>query len=211
MAAPNDVVAEGVSPVATFRLLGEAVSTLRKRLDPALPKKHEERASRARIEVEPGKARFRIAGAAVEVAAEASAYFVAEMPFLELKSVLVQRFADDAKVSFAFENGSFTVCGVTSRSKQIVLDPLPPSSIDGLEAERAPVVDQLDVPIGLPLVAAYLQTRRYGLNPLLPNRRLRLQQDQVEGLLDVAASLLRPLGVTREDLIALVDRKIGGV
>lgn len=59
-----------------------------------------------------------------------------------------------------------------------------------------------------PLLAAYQFSRAHGIRSTLGNKDLLRQQLEVESLLDDAAKALRPLGVTRSDLEAIVVSKL---
>jgi hypothetical protein len=70
------------------------------------------------------------------------------------------------------------------------------------------IANPLDAPLGLPLLGAYAYIRKYGLQLHIANQAFVGQQLKVDRLLNKAAALLGPVGVTRQDLERLLDQRV---
>jgi hypothetical protein len=60
----------------------------------------------------------------------------------------------------------------------------------------------------MPLLGAYAYMKRYGFHPSV-NRTFTEEQGEVLSILDRAEKLLEPLGISRDDLEVIIDRKLG--
>ena len=134
------------------------------------------------------------------------------MPWLNWKAAWTEEVPAGAEITFAFAPGEFTCNGVTYRPKRIsIFDPAAGHAI--APAEHGPDIqvthEAQGAFMGLPLVAAYRQTREHGIQPTLMNRMLLRQQHEVERVLEKAEKLLKPLGISRLDLERVLDCKIG--
>ncbi len=195
-----------------FELSSERLMAVRKFLRPALPKKKQQSDASATIRVERGRVQFAIPGATNETDATTTGTFVVQMPWCEFQVVMVEPIGDRTKVVFEFEAGAFTFQGVTSRSKAITVRDTDDSPATFGEPTPSPpkstTSEPTDAAVGHPLLAAYQFTRKYGLRETLGNATLRRQQHKAEGLINAAARLLEPLGITRSDLEGILARKL---
>ena len=198
----DDIEAIGAEalPPTKFVVAGISLTTLRKQLKPAIPKKRQESSTTVQITVSADNVSVALPGAAIRMAALASVPFVAEVPWMLFKNVLTEPFEDGALMPFEFAAGSFKVVQITTRSPQIILH---------RQAAMPPIPNPLDAPLGLPLLGAYSYIRKYGLQRLIANQAFVEQQVEVDNLLAKADRLLRPLGITRSNLERLLDQKLG--
>jgi len=195
-----------------FVVAGISVTSLRKKLRPALPKKTQEACYRIVIKATDSHVTFAIAGAAVKVPAVTSGPFVAELPYLVFKSVLSDPYDDGAMVVFEFTAGSFVINSITTKTSGIIVQTSDDAASASPSSPSAPppvITDPLDACVGLPLIAAYKYIRKYGLHVRVASKTFAAQQVEVDNLLSRAGSMLWPVGITRTDLEHLLDRKIG--
>jgi hypothetical protein len=208
-----------------FIVAGISLTSIRKVLKPALPKKKQEGLHLVVITVTGGSIKVAIAGAAVELPAITSGSFVVELPYLQFKFILTDAFEDGALVRCELAPGSFSVNGLTTRSPQILIQPgggggnasepassaVEPGTPGPIAAHAAPpvIANPLDATVGLPLLAAYVYIRKYGIQRFAASKTFVLQQVEVDDLLKKADRLLGPVGITRSDLERLLDRKVG--
>ena len=71
------------------------------------------------------------------------------------------------------------------------------------------IVNPADAPMGFPLLGAYAHIRKYGFQPTCLNPNFVQQQADVEKILKKADKLLRPLGLSRLDIEAILDKRLG--
>jgi len=221
----HDDARDTVPPSTTFRfyLTGISVTTLGKRLSPALPKKNQEASYRVSITATTNHVTFAIAGASIRVPAVTSRPFTVSMAYLWFKPILKDPHEDGATVLFEFAPGSFTLNNLVMILPELSVEagvsdavaPPPPDPMTPLpsaHAAKMPVHDEtnpIHATVGLPLVAEYVYIRKHGLQLTLANRYFVAEQEQVVQLLTKAISLLDPVGITRSDLEQLLDRKSG--
>ena len=186
----------------TFTIAGHLVLSLRKRLRLAFPKKAFAATTTVEVRVADQEVTISLLGASVALPASTVGTGTVSLPWRQFLPVLTEPFQPSGQVSFACAPGEFTLDGVKSRSKAIVVgavggaadpDPEPRTARGGA--------------LGAPLLEAYLRTRRYGVQPTLGDRGLLRQQAEVEQLLTQAVRLLAPLGVQRSDLERILDAK----
>jgi hypothetical protein len=207
---------------AKFVVAGISLASLRRQLKPAWPKKRQEPSTSVVITVAGDSVAVALPGASISVPALASTSCVVEMPWMMFKNVFAEPFEDGQLVPFEAAVGSFKVGQITTRSPQIIVqshaaslsepvsvltaspqvEPLPPP------AEVVTIANPLDAPLGLPLLGAYAYIRKYGLQLHIANQAFVGQQLKVDRLLNKAAALLGPVGVTRQDLERLLDQRV---
>ena len=208
-----------------FIVAGISLTSIRKELKPALPKKRQEASYLAVITATAKSVKVAIAGAAVELPAMTSGPFIAELPYVQFKFILTDPFEDGALIRCELAAGSFSFNGMVTKSPHILVRSgeggataaQPASSAaasvtpSALAAPAAtPVIaNPLDATVGLPLLTAYLHLRKYGVQHFAASPTFASQQVEVDKLLNRADRLLRPVGITRSDLERLLDRKVG--
>ena len=212
----NDRLIPTSSPearVVAFAVAGCSLTRLARQLKPALTKAIKKQAESvcAVISTTPSRVTFGVPGAAVGMPAITTGTSTAEMPLSLLTSWLGEKFEDGAIVTFEIAPGSIRIGNITTTSPQIVVQPAasaPPSSGD-LPSQPQPVAaDPLDAAIDAPLVAAYAYLKKYGRNLTTASKVFAAQQVEVEELLVRADRLLRPLGLGRRDVEAILDQRL---
>ena len=197
--------------VVAFAVAGCSLKRLSRQLKPALTKAIQKQADSvcAVISTTPSRVTFGVPGAAVGMPAITTGMCTAEMPLSLLTSWLGEKFEDGAIVTFEIAPGSIRIGNITTTSPQIVVQPAataPPSSGDVPSQPVAP--DPLDAAIDTPLVAAYAYLKKYGRNLTTASKIFASQQVEVEELLVRADRLLRPLGLGRRDVEAILDQRL---
>lgn len=213
-----------------FIVAGVSITSMRRHLKPALPKKKQEASYTVLITTPPDRVRFTIAGAAIEMPAMISGPFVAEIPFLHFKWLLTEPFQDGALIEFELSPGSFAVSGMAVKTPQIIVQSGNTAAADKSPTNSASVravaepsrassqpssteappafFNPMDAPMGLPLLGVYKYIRKYGIQRSIVSQSFVKQQLEVEKLLDTADTLLKPFAITRSDLEKLLDRKV---
>jgi hypothetical protein len=195
-----------------FIIPGVSLKAIRKELKLALPKKRQESSSTVLITALPASVKIAIAGAVIELPAVTSGPFMAELPYVQFKFILTDPFDDGALFKCEFSSGSFSFNGLVTRSSQIMYQPGAIVEAPALQASAeaaSTMSNPLDATVGLPLLAAYVHLRKYGINPLAVNKTFVSQQMEVDKLLKTVDRMLRPIGITRSDLESLLDRRAG--
>jgi hypothetical protein len=225
MTVPDEPILKPSSTAANrFVVAGVSLTSLRKELKPALPKKRQEASYTVVITATATSVTFAITGASVKMPAVASGECVAELPYVQFKNILTEPYDAGALVVFELAPGSFTVNNITTKSPQIVVQQSGTTaevaatvvSDTAADAEQTPlpapdtvIADPADTPMGLPLLAAYKYIRTYGIRRLIANKVLVENQLEVDELLKRADWLLRPVGISRSDLELWLDQKVG--
>lgn len=207
-----------------FIVAGISLTSIRKVLKPALPKKKQEATYLVVITAREGCIKIAIPGAAIDLPAITSGAFVAELPYPQFKFIVTDPFDDGALIRFELAPGLFCVNGIATHSPQILVqsdtaapvEPQPPFAEASMPprsrevCEVTPVLaNPLDATVGLPLLAAYAHIRKYGIQPHTVSKTFAAQQVEVNQLLDKAHRILSPVGITRADLERLLDKKVG--
>ena len=76
-------------------------------------------------------------------------------------------------------------------------------------SDNPPLPDLMAAPLGLPLIAAYSYMKKHGFREFLENRGFVSQEVEVITILRKASELLKPLGITRDDLESILDKRHG--
>lgn len=208
-----------------FVVPGIFLTSIRKELKPALPKKRQESSYRVVITATEDKIRIAIPGAATFFPAITSGPFVAEVPYVLFKCIMEGTFDPDAPVKCELVPGCLCVNGMATSSSQIIVRPgestpaaaassspaTAPATSENSDPAAAPpaIPDPLDATIGLPLLIAYKYIRQYGIHQFTASKTFAAQQKEVDALLKKVERLLSPVGITRSDLERILDRKVG--
>ena len=208
-----------------FIVAGISLTSIRKELKPALPKKRQEASYLVVITTTATSVKVAIAGAAVELPAMTSGPFIVQLPYTHFKFILTDPFDPGTLFRCELAAGSFSFNGMVIKSPQILVQwgavgaaaaqaaspaaaPVTPDPLDAPVA--TPIISNpLDATVGLPLLAAYAYIRKYGIHHFTASKTFASQQVEVDDLLNKVDRLLRPVGITRSDLERLLDRKVG--
>lgn len=193
-----------------FLVAGISLRKANRTLKPAYPKKKAKPGTRVVFSVQRNKVTISLCGASFGMPAMASCSFNAEIPFLEYEQVMADSYEDGAVVTFEFGDGRMKVLGIESRSPEIVLQPGPGPTEQSTETPAAspPIVNPMDGPLGLPLLGVYAYVKKYGPHAAPGNANLIGQQRELEQIMVKADTLLKPLGLGRDDIERLLDQRI---
>ena len=204
-----------MKPAKVYQLTitGKDLRNAIRKLKPAFPRKKDMDERSVVISASSGKATFSTLGAAVEIPGESNGVFTAEIPFIEFKMIMDDPYTNKEELRFEFSRGSLTFRGITTKSSDILvkrgkINPgtLPPKTpVDPPKS----FINPIDTPMGMPLLGAYAYMKQYGFRPTVANRTFAEQQAEVLAILDRAEKLLEPLGIGRDDLEVIIDRKLG--
>lgn len=196
--------------VCRFTVTGKELRQGIRKLKPAFPRKGEVSQYAVVISTSPGKVTFTLVGAAVDVPAEANGAFTVELPLGELKMIMSDRFKDSDQLAFEFSPGRMTFRGFTLKLSAIrVVQGNVVASARSPSGAGSAIMDPAESPMGLPLLGVYAYVRKHGHHWAAGNRDFAEQQMQVETILTKAEKLLTPLGLSRADLEAVLDRRLG--
>jgi hypothetical protein len=218
----------GNSEIASFVVSGAAFIRARKNLKPAYPKKKQiATAMVGFVATSTNEVSIQLAGASAKMPAIVSRSFTAQMPWMFFQQLVTEQFDDAATIQFQVCNGVFKYGDTSLKSSQIlfraekieakgIVDDVGakvPTEIQpqpNLESsDDPPLPDLMSAPLGLPLLGAYSYRRKYGFRELLGNRAFVSQEIEVITILRKAGDLLRPLGISREDLETMIDERLG--
>jgi hypothetical protein len=207
---PGDLRCSTDPGAQSFKILAEDLRQALHGLKPAFPKRGKVPATLLTIHVTPAKVRFVLAGAEISKPAAASYAFTAEIPLQHLRLIAKEEYRKGASITFEIGTGFLRVNNITTNSPEIIV--CGPAAMPS-SAESDPGYpdrpDNLDAAVGFPLLTAYAFTRKRGTKKLdTDNRQSVEDQLMVDSILKRAAKTLRPLGLTREDIEALLDRKL---
>jgi len=202
------------SKVYQLTITGKDLKRAIEKLKTAFPRKKKEINARSVvISTSPGKVTFSIVGASVDIPGQSNDVFTAEIPFIEFKMIREDPYKSKEELLFQFSPGSLTFRGIPTKSPAIHVTggennpgrlPLstPPTPSKSF-------LDPADSPIGMPLLGAYAYMKKYGYQPAVANKVFAHQQQEVQTILDKADKLLEPLGISRDDLEAMIDKRLG--
>jgi uncharacterized protein YjiS (DUF1127 family) len=190
-----------------FEIRGEDLNGIKRRLRKGLPGKRAALATFVTIDVTRTKAVFSLTGVAAKTGAKASKSFRAQVPYELFQSIWACPFPPDQFIKLEVKNGLFAVDGIKFESTFVEVA-LPTERAKSLDSEPPAIPPSADC-LHTPLVSAYHYLRTYGLERQLGTPEFLSLQREVNALLRHVADLLQPLGVTRGDLEALLDKKIG--
>jgi hypothetical protein len=206
-----------------FQITGKTLRTILKQLKPAFPKKKVASLTGAMIIVRPDRVTFGLPGAQVGGPAVTSASFNVEIPFSELQWLMKDDFALDEQITFAFEPERMMVRGVGIGHPRIHVVEVPASRseppiapTDGAplakpdaQSEFMPLEEPLDGFLGYPLLGIYRTLKKWPPGTFTGNRRIQEGEQEIEQILAKADKLLKPLGLGRDDIINLIEMRIG--
>ncbi len=194
----------------TFVIAGISLRNAFKTLKPAFPRGKTMRAKAfVVISSTPTRVTLGITGAAVGMPALTSGAFNAEIPFIEFADMATRSYEDGDLIKVELSPGCIQVLGITTRSPMIrVASQRPPGTAARSTSGKDTIINPLDAPIGLPLLAAYAYIRSNGIRPTLANQMFVQQQIEVDRLLNRAGKLLAPLGLSRSDLETVLDKRM---
>jgi len=200
-----------------FKITGKAIKTVLNQLRPAFPKKGEWSRTVATITVRTNHVTFGLPGAAVGTDAIAAKNFRVELPFSELKFLRDEPFKPDAEIAFGFEPKRMFIGAISIGHERIhVLEtgdclPAVPSNA-ALPADPQavqPMDEAQDGFVGYPLLGIYETLRKYPPNTFSGNARLKAGEAEIEKIMTKLDKLLKPLGIGRNDILDLIDKRIG--
>ncbi len=200
--------------VYQLTIVGKDLKRAIEKLKPAFPRKKKDINERSFvISTSPGKVTFSIVGASVDIPGQSNGVFTAEIPFIEFKMIREDPYKSKEELLFEFSPGLLTFRGITTKSPAIHViagtnnpGTLPPKT----QAEPSmPYVNPVDTPVGMPLLGAYAYMKKYGFQPTVADINFARQQAEVIAILDRAHKLLEPLGISRDDLEVIIDRRLG--
>ncbi|MCU0711570.1 MAG: hypothetical protein MUC43_05890 [Pirellula sp.] len=198
----------------SFNVVGAALMRARKSLKPAYPKKKQEaNTPMGIVAISNTEVAFQLPGASARVETNVSPLFKFQLPWLVFKQTLLDDYSKCDSVELKVGPGFFT-CGIlTLRSEQIVFQTVHSDS-EALEASHeqtdvAPLPDLANSYLGFPLLTAYSYMRKHGFREHLVNQGFVQMERDVLYLVSKATTALEPLGITREDIEQLIDKKFG--
>jgi hypothetical protein len=210
---------------ASFVIAGVELKRVRKALKPVVPSKSRARTTNVTVAANTtSELCVQLLGKAVLMPAVASRAFTARIPWLFFKQWLAEIHGAGSSLEVTISNGVATCNRIRQESPRIrfVTNPgqiggstdnepqiVGKSLIGGCEAPQGPLVFGVDGNCALPLLAAYASYRRNGVSELQADRAFVEQQLEAIEIVKKAALLLKPLGVTREDIEEMVDQRAG--
>lgn len=196
--------------VCRFVVTGKAFREGLRKLKPAFPRKGEVSQDAVVISTSSGKATFTLVGAAINIPAETNGAFTVELPLGELRMIMSDRFKDSDQLAFEFSPGRMIFRGLAVKLPALrVVQGSTAATPGSPSGARSAIIDPAESPMGLPLLGVYAYVRKHGHHWAAGNRGFAEQQMQVETILNKAEKLLTPLGLSRADLEALLDRRLG--